>query len=141
MRRTFALAGLSVDAGNHPFGALLVHSGQIVAEAQNTACTSDCTGHAELNLVKMVDHLEEAVKRSSTLYTSTEPCLMCAGAIYWAGIRKVVYSVPAERLFDHTNYGVRISCRELYERANEDLEMIGPVLENEGFSLHKDFWS
>lgn len=112
----------------------------MLAEAQNTACTSDCTGHAELNLVKAVDGLDETLKRESVLYTSTEPCLMCAGAIYWAGIRRVVYSVPAERLYDHTQYGVRISCRELYSRANEELEMVGPILEDEGFILHQGFW-
>ena len=74
--------------GDHPFGALLVKDGEVVLTAVNTVNTDhDNTRHAELNLVSQAmrqfdaDFLADCV-----LYTSTEPCAMCAGAIYWAGI-------------------------------------------------------
>lgn len=140
LKRTFALAELSQAEGNHPFGALLVLDGKVVSEAQNTACSEDCTGHAELNLVKDIDSLSQELKSRTILYTSTEPCLMCAGAIYWAGIRTIVFSVPAARLFEHTGYGVNISCRELFSHSDEKVKIVGPLLEEEGFTLHRDFW-
>jgi tRNA(Arg) A34 adenosine deaminase TadA len=85
------LARRSRTNGNHPFGALLVDAtGQVVLEAENTVVTTrDCTGHAETNLMRMAsERFDPQFLRSSTLYTSTEPCAMCAGAIYWGDVRR-----------------------------------------------------
>ena len=80
--------------------ALLVRDGEIVMEAENTVESEvDITGHAELNLVRRAVHeLGEEVVKACTLYTSTEPCAMCSGAIYWSGISRVVYACSAKRL-------------------------------------------
>lgn len=141
MRRAIALAKQSANGGNHPFGAVLVRNGYVVAEGENTVIDDDCTHHAELSLVRSAERfLSDAQRAESTLYTSTEPCAMCAGAIYWAGIRRVVFSVPAERLVDHTGYGIRLGCAQIYEHADQPVEVIGPILEDEGFAVHQDFW-
>lgn len=142
IRRTFELARTSVKNGNHPFGALLVRQGQIVLEAENTVVADgDVTAHAELELVrKACRSLSPQVIGECTLYTSTEPCPMCAGGIFWAGITHLVYSVPASALLEHTGYGMTFSCQSLYVGATQEMRIDGPVLEEEGMKLHREFW-
>ncbi|MCU1447273.1 nucleoside deaminase [Cryobacterium sp.] len=86
--------------GNHPFGAILVAGDGTVLTAENSVVTTgDPTGHAELILVRRAGvRLSRQQLSVSTLYTSTEPCAMCSGAIYWAGIGRVVYGLPEEDL-------------------------------------------
>lgn len=96
MREALSLAEIARTQGNAPYGALLVHENTIIARAQNTTTTdNDPTAHAELNLVRQAggDH-DAAFLAECTLYTSAEPCAMCAGAIYMAGIGTVVYGCP-----------------------------------------------
>ncbi len=84
--------GQARESGNHPFGAVLVLDGKIVLRAKNTVNTDrDPTAHAETNLMtKAIRNLSPEEIRRSTLYTSCEPCDMCTGKIYWAGIRSVI---------------------------------------------------
>lgn len=100
MRESIKLARNAREKGNHPFGALLADpDGKILITAENTVETDhDITAHAETNLVRNAarqypqDFLAEC-----TLYASTEPCPMCAGAIYWANIRRVVFGPQPKR--------------------------------------------
>src|SRR5215510_2079710 len=87
-------------AGNHPFGALLVVDDDVLLTAQNTVHTDrDPTAHAETNLVSdAIRRLTPEQIRRSVLYTSCEPCAMCAGKIYWAGIRSVAYALSSAEL-------------------------------------------
>ena len=100
IRRAIELAKQAKKKSNAPFGALLVHNGVVLMEAENTVVTDrDPTRHAELSLVSAACRTlsaEDIV--SCTLYTSTEPCAMCAGAIYWAGITRVVFGFPESGL-------------------------------------------
>src|SRR4051812_7604545 len=93
IRQCQSLATDAVANGNHPFGALLIVDGVVVGTARNEAVTSgDPTRHAELNLLATAMASLTAEQRArAVLYTSTEPCIMCAGAIYWCGIGSVVY--------------------------------------------------
>ena len=104
LRRAFELARRAIEHGNHPFGALLLSDGKIVAEAENTVLVDkDPTQHAELRLVSSASRkLSHAVILGSTLYTSTEPCAMCAGAIYWTGVRRVVFGTSATPSYERT---------------------------------------
>jgi tRNA(Arg) A34 adenosine deaminase TadA len=102
LRRAIQLAGAAREHGNHPFGALLVSAGgELLAEAENAVVTDrDCTAHAELNLVRLVSRrFDREALAGSTLFSSTEPCAMCAGAIHWSGIGRVVYALSEERLY------------------------------------------
>ena len=95
------LARRSREKGNHPFGSLLVDpEGGCLLEAENTVVTGrDRTAHAELNLVRITSNqFEFEFLQGCTLYASTEPCAMCAGAIYWSGIGRVVYALSSETL-------------------------------------------
>ena len=103
LRRAIGLAARSRAAGNHPFGALIVGGdGEVLAEAINRAVPGrgDATGHAELEAVRAASaaYPSDAL-RTATLYSSAEPCAMCAGAIYWAGVPGVSSTVCRRRGF------------------------------------------
>ena len=98
-----SLAWRARKNGSHLFGALLVDpTGNLVLEAENTVVTGpDCTGHAETNLMRMASwRFSPEFLHGCTLYTSTEPCAMCAGAIYWGNVQRVVFALSEEELRD-----------------------------------------
>lgn len=142
MRQAIALAKEAQANGDHPFGALLVKEGAVVLTAVNTIHTEqDVTCHAELNLVSQAtrqfapDFLTKCV-----LYTSTEPCAMCAGAIYWAGINTVVFGCSAEELGNIAGGGFVVPCRDIFASGERPITVIGPVLEEESTAVHQQYW-
>jgi tRNA(Arg) A34 adenosine deaminase TadA len=148
LRRAFRLADLARERGNHPFGALLADAdASVLIEAENTVVSdADCTGHAETNLVRQACRtLTHAVLATATVYTSTEPCAMCAGAMYWAGISRVVFGLRESELraltgADPRNSTLALGCREVFARGQRPIEVIGPVLEDEARAVHEGFW-
>jgi tRNA(Arg) A34 adenosine deaminase TadA len=147
-RRAIAIAARARAAGNHPFGALLAgRDGAVLLEAENTVVTAaDPTGHAELNLVRLTGGLAAETRAASTLFTSTEPCAMCAGAIYWAGIGRVVYALDEAALRAMTgasaeNPTLALPCREVFARGQRGIEVVGPALDREAAAVHEGFWS
>ena len=140
--RAIELAGLAAERGNHPFGAVLVRDGKIVLEAENTVHSDgDVTRHAELNLVSKASRdCSLPQLKESILYTSTEPCPMCSGAIFWAGISCVVYACPASTLQDIAGPGMDVHSRELFERSHHGPEVIGPINEELASEQHMAFW-
>ena len=119
VRQAIALAREARAAGNHPFGALLAVDGAVVLTALNTVHTdSDPTAHAETNLVAdAIRRLTPDEIARSVLYTSCEPCAMCVGKMYWAGIRTVVYALPAGDLAKLAGGSFLVPCRDLFARA------------------------
>ena len=146
LRAAIALAASAREHGNHPFGALLVDDdGNILLTAENTVNTQhDATGHAELNLVREASGKFDAeVLEKATLYTSTEPCPMCSGAIFWSGIGKVVYALSEDGLYGMTAdspESLKLSCREVFARGGRPVEVTGPLLEQEAARVHEGFW-
>jgi tRNA(Arg) A34 adenosine deaminase TadA len=147
IRGTIELAQQARDNGNHPFGALLVGpGGEVLLEAMNTVVTGgDVTGHAETNLVREASKKYDAdFLAQCTLYTSTEPCPMCAGAIFWANIRQVVYGLSEAGLYEIAGEDgeevLRIPSREVFDRGNKPITVVGPVLEDEARRVHEGFW-
>jgi tRNA(Arg) A34 adenosine deaminase TadA len=142
VRKALILAEQAVEHGNHPFGALLVKGEEVILTAENAVNTeNDVTRHAELVLVSRASKtLAPEVLAECTLYTSTEPCAMCAGAIYWAGIPRVVYGCPAETVAEIASSTFVVPCRELFARGQPVVEVVGPVLEDEAVRLHRAFW-
>jgi len=141
-RQTIELARLARRAGNHPFGALLAIDGDVVLTAQNTIATDrDPTAHAESNLVAdAIRRLSRDEIRRSILYTSCEPCPMCAGKMYWAGIRAVVYALPASELALLAGADFLVPCVELFSRGAEAVTITGPLLVDEARDVHVGFW-
>jgi tRNA(Arg) A34 adenosine deaminase TadA len=141
-RRAIELARQARVAGDHPFGALLVLDGRVVLTARNTVRTDgDPTAHAETNLVAAaIRQLSTEQIRRSVLYTSCEPCAMCVGKMYWAGIRSVVYALSAEELAVLAGADFLIPCKDLFARAVESVSIAGPMLLNEARDVHLGFW-
>jgi tRNA(Arg) A34 adenosine deaminase TadA len=146
--RAIELARTARAHGNHPFGALLVGpAGEVLAEAENSVVTDlDCTAHAELNLIRLASHeCDVMALAASTLYASTEPCAMCAGAIHWSGIGRLVYALAEERLYelsaaDPADRPLRLPCREVLRRCARPIEILGPAFEREAEQVHQGFW-
>jgi tRNA(Arg) A34 adenosine deaminase TadA len=133
--------------GNHPFAALVVDGGGAdLAEAFNDHRASPLC-HAEMNALRTA--LERGTVRDlagATLYSSAEPCAMCAGAIYWAGIARVVYALSERRLLELTgaspaNPTMSLPCREVLHRGQRRIEIVGPLLEDEAAEAHRGFWA
>lgn len=142
MQEAIRLAYEARENGNHPFGALLVRDGEVVLTAVNTVNSErDVTRHAELNLVSEACRLFTTEQLAQTiLYTSTEPCAMCAGAIVWAGIPTVVYGCSAERLGEMAGGSFVVPCRQLFALGGVDTAVLGPVLPDEAAQVHAGFW-
>ncbi len=149
LRRAIELAKRSRAGGHHPFGALVVtDDDKVLTERESRKERGgDATQHSELEAVRAVSaQYPKDVLRRSTLYTSTEPCAMCAGAIYWGGIGRVVYSFPEYRLMEMTgnhpeNSTLTLPCRELFARGQRKVEVVGPLIEEEGREAHAGFWA
>jgi len=169
LRRAIELAMEARRDGRQPFGSLIVDPGsdpegdpgsdaeddagdgqlgKIVAEARNNAVrpAGDPTQHAEtLACSDAAKRLTEAELARCTLYTSTEPCAMCAGAIYWSGVGRVVFGLSERGLLaltgDHPeNSTLDLPCREVFARGHRKIEVVGPLLEAEAAKAHEGFW-
>jgi len=107
----------------------------------------DGTAHAERLLASTAcTTLTPDVLARATLYSSAEPCAMCAGAIYWAGIGRVVYGLSEHRLRLVTgnhpeNPTLDLPCREVFRSGQRATEVVGPLLEDEAAGLHDGVWT
>jgi tRNA(Arg) A34 adenosine deaminase TadA len=104
------------------------------------------TGHAERVLcTRASTAYAPALLRTCTLYSSAEPCAMCAGAIYWTGIGRVVFGMTERALKDFTgnhaeNPTLDLPCRTVFSAGQRAIEVIGPLLEDEAAALHEGAW-
>ncbi|MDE0176363.1 MAG: nucleoside deaminase [Defluviicoccus sp.] len=148
LRLTFALAEKSRGEGNHPFAAILVGpDGAVLMEAMNAfGIEGDSTGHAERVLMTRasVAYGAEYLSRC-TLYANAEPCAMCAGAAYWAGIGRVVHGMSEKALKaligpHPENLTLDLPCRAVFAAGQREVEVIGPLLAEESAKAHEGFW-
>ena len=148
LRRSFDVARRSLTHGNHPFGAILVDQNRnVLLEAENGYMPAhDGTAHAERLLATLAcTTLPAEVLRTATLYSSAEPCAMCAGAMYWAGIGRLVYGLSEHRLRKFTgnhpeNPTLDLPCRAVFASGQRPTEVVGPLLEDEAAALHEGVW-
>lgn len=150
VRQVIALSHDARAQGHHPFAALVVDTGgNVIASAVNGSRPpeGDPTRHAELVAVAQAARaLAPADLRDCTLYTSAEPCAMCAGAAYWCGVGRVVYALSEARLLSLTgshpeNPTLAIPCREVFARGQRVVQVVGPALEDEAARAHEGFWN
>ena len=147
LRRANAIARSALDAGHHPFGALLVApDGDTVLLEQGNV---DAVDHAEAVLARAAakSHPRELLW-DCTLVTTVEPCAMCAGTQYWAHIGGLVYGLSERDLLAHTgahpeNPTLDLPCRDVFARGQKAVRVIGPVPEvhDEIAALHRHFWT
>jgi tRNA(Arg) A34 adenosine deaminase TadA len=148
LRRSFDVARRARLHGNHPFGAILVSAaGEVLIEVENGFMPDrDVTGHAERLLATQASkQFAPEVLAGCTLYSSAEPCAMCAGAIYWTGIGRVVFGLTERQLKSMTgnhaeNPTLDLPCRTVFAAGQRHVEVIGPLLEDEAAALHDGVW-
>jgi tRNA(Arg) A34 adenosine deaminase TadA len=149
LRITLAIAGKARAAGNHPFGAILVGpDGTVLMEAGNAhGDAGDRTGHAERVLMTRASLTYSAeFMAGCTLYSSAEPCAMCAGSAYWAGVGRVVYGLSEHDLGaligpHPENLTMDLPCRTVLGAGQRRIEVIGPLLVAESRAVHDGFWT
>ena len=150
LRQSFDVARRSSEAGDHPFGSLLADkNGKVIREQGNGYSSEggDRTAHAEKLLASCAAKnmsLEELA--GCTLYTSAEPCAMCSGSIYWAGIGRVVFGQTERDLKTATgahaeNPTLDLPCHIVFEAGQRPTEIVGPLLEEESAQLQADYWA
>ncbi|WP_133010739.1 nucleoside deaminase [Marinomonas flavescens] len=148
LRHSFKLADDAKQQGIHPFSAVLVdESGEVLMEQVNGYLPDlDMTGHAErLIMTRASKAYRPEFLNKCSLFISAEPCAMCAGAIYWSGVGRVVYGLSEERLKGITgnhpeNPTLALPCRTVFESGQRQTEVIGPVLEDDAAALHNGVW-
>ena len=146
LRRAGAGAEGAMAMGRHPFGALLLApDGETVLAEQGNI---DTVNHAESTLARTAAaNYPGAYLAQCTLVTTFEPCAMCAGTIYWAGIGRVLYGAQESQLLALTgshpeNPTLALPCREVFARGQRAVEVIGPVAAvcDDMLAPHQGFW-
>ncbi len=146
LRRADGVARRALEMGRHPFGALLLApDGETVLAEQGNI---DTVNHAESTLARTVAaNYPGTYLVHCTLVTTFEPCAMCAGTIYWAGIGRVLYGAEESALLALTgnhpeNPTLALPCREVFARGQRSVEVIGPVeaVAEEMVATHRGFW-
>ena len=146
LRRANEVARRAMQAGHHPFGALLVAAdGETVLLEQGNV---DTLRHAETELARTAAQRWTAAELwGCTLVTTVEPCAMCAGAQYWAHIGGLVYGLSESSLLAMTgahaeNPTLDLPCRSVFDAGQKPMRVSGPVPEaaEEIAALHRDFW-
>ena len=146
LRAANAVAQRALEAGHHPFGAVLVGPDHetVLSEQGNV----DTVNHAEAVLARMAALAWSADELwGCTLYTTVEPCCMCAGTLYWANIGRLVYGMDERRLLQFTgnhrqNPTMDLPCREVFVHGQKGIRVWGPMpaVEAEIAALHITFW-
>jgi tRNA(Arg) A34 adenosine deaminase TadA len=138
LRECFELAGQAKRRGDGPFGSVILDGeGKTIARAGNTT-SSDSTvvHHAEINAIKQAEVVRGKGNLSGcVLYTSAEPCPMCAAAIAWSGIDTVIFSVSIEALTEAGMDQIDLKCSEVFGRSGREIALHGPVMEKEGLRV------
>jgi len=147
LRRCNEVAQRAVTLGHHPFGAILVAPDHETVLLEQ--CNIDTVNHAESTLARVAatnyppDYLWDC-----TLYTSVEPCCMCAGTAYWANIGRVVFGLTEQRLLEATgshveNPTMSVPARYVFDHCQKPVELIGPVAEIAGevLAMQQAFWA
>lgn len=132
MKKALQEAETAFEKGEVPVGAIIVVQDRIIARAHNlTEQLNDVTAHAEMQAITAAaNFLGGKYLNDCTLYVTLEPCQMCAGALYWSQISKIVFGATDEER----------GCRALGTKLHPKTEIIGGVLENESSVLLKKFF-
>ncbi len=148
LRQAFVVASRARSNGNHPFGAILAGpDGTVLLEQENAYNPmQDMTGHAERVLMTRASQAyRPQFLAGCTMYTSAEPCAMCSGAAYWAGVGRVVYGLSESQLKDITgnhpeNPTLDLPCRTVFAAGQRKVVVVGPLLCEEASALHEGVW-
>ena len=125
--------------GDAPYGAVIVKDNQVVALAHNTVKRdSDPSAHAEINVIRnLTAQLQNPSLEGYTIYTTGEPCPMCATACVWTGISEIVYGASIEDLVSVNQSQINISCEEIIAKSFRKIKVQRGALREECLKLFK----
>ncbi len=140
LRRAIQLAKEARDKGQEPFGAVLVKDDRIMAEGGNQIyALSDPTAHAENALIREYCQKHKIMSLEGySLYCSTEPCMLCTGAVFWSKISRIVFSVAQAMLQKISGGSTKTDCRTLL-KSHAWIEIVGPALSAEGLKVFEGY--
>jgi tRNA(Arg) A34 adenosine deaminase TadA len=139
----------SQSKGNLPFGCILADiAGNILAYGENTVITdNDAIAHCEINIIhQLAGRYSAGFLSNCTIYAGTEPCPMCMGAIFWSGIGRLVYALSKQGYHEVAGtvdpaYMFQMAPKDLLAHGGRDIEVVGPLLEEEAKQFYKDLLS
>jgi tRNA(adenine34) deaminase len=125
--------------GDSPYGAVIVKDGEIVAVAHNTVKRDrDPSAHAEMNAIRMLtSKLKHPSLEGYKIYTTGEPCPMCATASVWSGISEIIYGASIQDLMDVKQSQIDISCEEVIAKSFRNIRVTRGVLKEECMELFR----
>lgn len=140
LRRAFQVARCAAAAGDEPFGAVITLNRKIVAIAENVVVrTGDPTRHAEIEAIRTaLRHVTKEDLAYATIYSSTEPCLMCAGAIYWSGLARLVFGCTQAAFRKTQAPDASWRIQDIWQRNSRRIQIVGPLLEREAMAVHDE---
>ncbi len=132
MKKALQEAEAAYEKGEIPVGAVIVIEDRVIARAHNlTETLNDVTAHAEMQAItSAANYLGGKYLQNCTLYVTLEPCQMCAGALYWSQISKIVYAAKDEKR------GFRAMKTKLHPKT----KITGGIMEDEASKLLKQFF-
>jgi tRNA(Arg) A34 adenosine deaminase TadA len=141
MVKAFELAELAKASGEYPFGAVLANGPAFLHGVTDAAIsTGDPTQHAEIRVLSQYCRLSKRSRLDGlTIYCSVEPCVMCSGAIHWAHISRVVFSVTQSYLQMLTGGVPKPRCESFINIGGRHVDIIGPCHEVEGTRILDGF--
>lgn len=138
MHEAFQLAREAATRGDEPLGSVLVHEDTVIlAESNRVRTQNDIRYHPELHLAYLACREYDPDERARMgVYTSTEPCPMCASGMATAGFGRVVYSVGSEEIAAFTGTEPTVRSSEILDGVSD---VVGPVMNDEGRQIHKGY--
>lgn len=123
MKVAIEQAKISLREGNNGFGAIIIKENSIISEAHDTEETEkDPTAHAEMKVIQKASRKTGKDLAGCILITTHEPCPMCAAAIVWANIKKIMFGYSIEDALKQGRTRLSIPCKEIFTRANANVE-------------------
>jgi tRNA(adenine34) deaminase len=133
------LALQEAEKGDAPYGAVIVKENQVVAAAYNTVRQdSDPSAHAEINAIRQLTvKLKSYSLEGYTIYTTGEPCPMCATACVWSGMSEIVYGASIQDLISVNQSQIDISCEEIIAKSFRKIKVTKGILKEQCLKLFK----
>ncbi|WP_448272730.1 nucleoside deaminase [Nostoc sp. DSM 114160] len=133
------LALAEAKKGDAPYGAVIVKDNEVVAVAHNTVNRdNDPSAHAEINAIRsLTAKLKNPSLEGYSIYTTGEPCPMCATACVWSGLSEIVYGASIQDLINVNQSQINISCEEVIDKSSQKIKVTKDILKNECLELFK----
>ncbi|MEH2305801.1 nucleoside deaminase [Nostoc sp.] len=133
------LALAQAKEGDTPYGAVIVKDNEVVAVAHNTVSRdNDPSAHAEINVIRsLTAKLKNHFLEGYSIYTTCEPCPMCATACVWSGLSEIVYGASIQDLISRNQSQINLSCEEVIAKSFRSIKVTKGILKNECLELFK----